>query len=97
MLKIIAAGVGLGLVGFLVAIFTMGAGHGTNVPGFIVVPWVMLLMMAGAGALPGLLSACAQFTIYVALIRFRPLLVLPIGILHCVAAVWGMARNGILS
>ncbi|RUU13044.1 hypothetical protein EOD23_05675 [Mesorhizobium sp. USDA-HM6] len=97
MLKTIAAGVGLGLVGFLIAIFTMGAGHGTNVPGFIVVPWMMLLMMVGVGAVPGVLSACAQFSIYIALIRFRPLLALPIGIVHCAAAVWAMARNGIFS
>ncbi|OBQ94601.1 MAG: hypothetical protein E5V67_25495 [Mesorhizobium sp.] len=96
MLKTIAAGLGLGLVGFLIALFTMGAGHGTNVPGFVVVPWMMLLMMAGAGALPGLLAACAQFTIYILLIRCKPLLALPIGIVHCAAAVWGMAGNGIL-
>ena len=96
MLKLIAAGAGLGIVGFLIAIFTIGAGHGTNVPGFIVVPWMMLLMMAGIGAVPGVFSACAQFTIYILLIRSKPLLALPIGIVHCVATVWGMARNGIL-
>ncbi|WP_192255357.1 hypothetical protein [Mesorhizobium silamurunense] len=91
-----AAGAGIGFGAFVITIFTMGAGHGTNVPGFILIPWTMLLMLAGAGISTFLLSACAQFAIYIALIRFRPLLALPIGIVHCVAAVWGMARNGIL-
>ncbi|TIP36787.1 MAG: hypothetical protein E5X77_36165, partial [Mesorhizobium sp.] len=61
MLKVIAAGMGLGLAGFLVAVSTMGGGHGTNVPGFIVVPWMMLLLLAGAGTLALLSAACAQF------------------------------------
>ncbi|RWL93581.1 MAG: hypothetical protein EOR68_23930 [Mesorhizobium sp.] len=96
MLKVIAAGMGLGLAGFLVAVSTMGGGHGTNVPGFIVVPWMMLLLLAGAGTLALLSAACAQFVVYMLLIRIRLLLALPIALLHCAAMVWGMAQNGIL-
>lgn len=93
----IAAGVGLGLVGFLIAVFAAGAGHGTNIPGFAVVPWMMLLMLARAGTLMLLLAACAQFAVYLWAIRSKPILALPIGIAHCAAAVWGMYLNGILS
>ncbi|TPL14850.1 hypothetical protein FJ945_30005 [Mesorhizobium sp. B2-4-9] len=96
MLKTIAAGLGLGLGGFLIAVFAAGAGHGTNVPGFIVVPWMMLLLLARAGTMALLIGACAQFVIYLLIIRSRRLLALPIGIAHCAAAVWGMALNGIL-
>ncbi|MCG7507990.1 hypothetical protein [Mesorhizobium retamae] len=95
-MKMIAAGVGLGLVGFLVAVFAAGAGHGTNIPGFVVVPWMMLLLLARAETLILLLAACVQFVVYLWAIRSRPILALPIGIAHCAAAVWGMHLNGIL-
>ncbi|MDX8501329.1 hypothetical protein RFM99_23320 [Mesorhizobium sp. VK4C] len=55
---------------------------------------MMLLMLVGSGALAGLLAACAQFVIYIVLIRFKPLLALPIGLVHCGAVIWGMALNG---
>ncbi|MGX9120314.1 hypothetical protein ACWTU6_27165 [Mesorhizobium sp. BHbsci] len=95
-MKTIAAGVGLGLVGFLIAVFAAGAGHGTNIPGFVVVPWMMLLLLARFGTLILLLAACAQFVVYLWSIRSKPILALPIGMAHCVAAVWGMNLNGIL-
>jgi len=44
-----------------VSLFTMGAGHGTNVPASVLFPWSMLLAYAGFNNGALLVTSLAQF------------------------------------
>lgn len=84
----------LSLAAILVSLFTMGAGHGTNLPAYVLLPWTMGLAMARFDNVILLLSALAQFPLYAALIGYERLLAIPVSAAHLLAAIWHVARDG---
>lgn len=83
------------LAAILVSLFAVGAGHGTNLPAYFLLPWTMCLAMARFDNIVLLLTALAQFPLYAALICHKRLLAIPLAAAHLVAALTHVARDGV--
>jgi hypothetical protein len=80
-----------------ISILTMGAGHGTNLPAYIMVPWAMILLIADqTGTSMVLVAMLAQYPIYGAILGFRwrlwPFVLVP-HFIDSMALLW---RDGVI-
>ncbi len=92
----IAGGLVAGVIATLIAIFTMGAGHGSNVPGCFVVPWMVLAFrMPLAGNFVWMAAGIVPYAIYAALIGYRRRLVVPVIVVHGAAVAAALVSNGL--
>lgn len=85
-----------GLVAAFVSLLAAGAGHGTNVPAYLLVPWTMLLASSQTDSIMLLALSVAPFPLYAALAAWRRWLVAPIAFGHAVASLWLLVDNGYL-
>lgn len=93
MIKSLLIGLALSVAAVFVSLFTMGAGHGTNVPASILLPWSMLLAYAQFDSGVVLLSSLIQFPLYAVLVRRKRVLALPLAIIHFGAVAGALARS----
>jgi hypothetical protein len=96
MTKWIPGGAVLGLIAMLVAVIAMGAGHGTNVPGCILVPWAMLALFAREGNALIFALGFIQYPVYAALVGYRRVMAIPVLLVHIAAVAGVLLRNGSL-
>jgi hypothetical protein len=92
---LLAAAAAVGVVAIFVSLFASGAGHGTNVPAYILLPWTMLLgLQVDQGTL--LIVSLAQFPLYAALFAWERWTIVVIAAGHLAATAWLLTSNGYL-
>lgn len=93
MIKPLGIGLCFNAVAIAISLFTMGAGHGTNVFASIVLPWSMLLGYAQFESGVLLASSLVQYPLYAVLVRSKPALALPIVLIHLGAVAGALAHS----
>lgn len=81
-----------GSLSLFATIAAMGAGHGTNVVGWLLIPWAMLLMRVAEQPSMSVfvLAALIQFQVYAAVAVGARLFFGTVSIFHFVLSVWGI-------